>query len=283
MRRTCLVVLWCVLVAAPAARVASEPCDKRDSGARYTVALETETRGAGAQRSRRTRIIVCDARAGTGRVVRRARLVTAGTPRGTEIVDVSLSGRRLAWTERDLPRGRPSQATLTLRTADAVTRRAGQRRVLRRGSTVRSTDARVVVTARDDLLWSVGDRLWSKPARGAVVRRGTGTAGGVLVDGSTVVPRDGRPIDLRPRPLRDGCPDRPSVEDARFDRSGPRGRLAADDCRSQPGPGVAVSLWWVCDRRTHRDTVVHQFGQEQPTDQAADSVRLAGIAGTSSC
>ena len=80
-----LLVMSIVLFAAPTAG-ASEPCAKRDGGARYTAALETEKRGQAGL----TRIIVCDARTGTERVVRRARLVGR---RGTEIIDYALSRR----------------------------------------------------------------------------------------------------------------------------------------------------------------------------------------------
>ena len=234
------------------------PCDHRDSGARYTVALETETR-AGAQRSRRTRIIVCDARAGSA-VSCAGRGWCGRDPRGTRSSTSRSAGGGWPGPNATSAR-RPSQATLTLRTADAVTRRAGQRRVLRRGAAVRGTDARVVVTARDDL-WSVAR------GSGRSARRG-GAAGDRH--------RGQRARRWFHRRSARRTPDRPASasaarrvhaavgRDARFDRSGPCGRLAADDSVRNRA-GVAVSLWWVCDRRTHRDAVVYQFGQSnRPT------------------
>lgn len=257
-----------VLLAAGVATPASA-CEKSSKAPRYTAEVGRET-GPGIAS---TSVVRCDRRTGRTRVLRRARLV--GETRGTEIVDVALAGRRLAWVERSLS---PKRRTLTLRTADAFRLDIRKRRVLVRGARAATDSAAVVVTSRDDVLYSFGpegaSRLWSWRSGGRIVSRGPGgAAGAFLVDGFSVIGADRRPLDLRPRPRRDGCPWRPSVRS-----------LASSD---QVAINVASSVieaeesivWWVCDRDTGREATIHSSFTDDVDYHFTDAVSVADIVG----
>src|SRR5690349_21302048 len=118
---------------------------------------------------------VCDHRTGHSLRIASGRLTGVQHPLGTELDDVDVDGRRVAWTYSRIGWRR---MTIVLREA-IVGRRARvvARRTLYAGPRRRNTGAAVAVSSRGDLAWSRG-RVVLKPLhrRARVVARGSADA-----------------------------------------------------------------------------------------------------------
>jgi hypothetical protein len=269
MLKACVVTMTVGLATAPAAH-AAPACTKTKDGPRYTA-----QRVAGGNT---TAIATCDHRTGAARTLHRSRaaMKKGRTVRGTRIVAAAAGGRRLAWIEVVAPDGPARRSTATLRTADIVTGRRGRTRVLRRGAGARVllVDG-LVVSARDDLAWTIGPQLWIWRA-GAQPHAGTRRAGQLdLVDGYTLVGVDGQPIDLRSPKQRDGCPQRPSAVTV---AATPALMVTRAQSASTVMEDGTWDIWRVCDRASHRETAVYQdFSVKGFT--AGGGADLEGVAG----